>query len=65
MPMRKLALALGLTAAVGLTGCWEDANVTVHEPGQYKGQKDPLLSQQASARGEALKKRFQLVQADR
>jgi hypothetical protein len=59
-----LAVAL-VIAAAGLSGCYEDADVTVHEPGMYKGSTDPLLSQQASARDEALNKRFQLVQTDR
>lgn len=59
-----LAVAL-FVAAAGLSGCYEDADVTVHEPGKYKGAKDPLLSQQASARDEALNKRFQHVQMDR
>ena len=59
-----LSVAL-VVAAAGLGGCYEDASVTVHEPGKYKGDKDPLLSQQASARDEALKKRFQIVQTDR
>ncbi len=58
------AVAL-FVAAAGLSGCYEDASVTVHEPGKYKGAKDPLLSQQAAARDEALKKRFQIVQTDR
>ncbi len=59
-----LAVALFVSAA-GLSGCYEDTDVTVHEPGKYKGDQDPLLSQQASARDEALKKRFQIVQTDR
>ncbi|MDH3316851.1 MAG: hypothetical protein OER43_13940 [Gammaproteobacteria bacterium] len=58
------AVAL-FVAVAGLSGCYEDASVTVHEPGKYKGTKDPLLSQQVAARDEALKKRFQIVQTDR
>jgi len=58
-------LGLGLLCAAGLAGCWEDADVTVHEPGEYKGSEDPLLNQQASSRAESLEKRFQLVQTDR
>ena len=65
MPIKKLALALGVAATLGLTGCWESSDVTVHEAGKYMGAKDPLLSQQASSRAEALNKRFQIVQADR
>lgn len=65
MHMSKLTLALGLAATLGLTGCWESSDVTLHEAGEYKGTQDPLLNQQASSRTESLKKRFQLVQADR
>ena len=65
MAKRTITMALGLTAALALAGCWESTDVTVHEPGKYKGAKDPLLSQQASSRTESLRQRFQLVQADR
>jgi outer membrane protein assembly factor BamE (lipoprotein component of BamABCDE complex) len=59
-----LAIAV-VVAAAGLSGCWESSDVTIYEQGVYKGKKDPLLQQQASAREEALKKRFELVQVDR
>ena len=61
----KRAVAIGLMAALGLAGCWESSDITVHEAGKYKGGKDPLLNQQASSRAESLQKRFQLVQSDR
>jgi hypothetical protein len=51
--------------ATGLAGCWDSTEVTVHNPGEYKGEQDPLLAQSASSRAETLTKRFQLVQADR
>ena len=57
--------AMVVIGAVGLTSCYETADVTVHEPGQYKGVGDPLLQQQASAREEALRKRFEVGQLDR
>ena len=57
--------AVAVFVAVGVAGCYESTNVTLSQPGQYKGQKDPLLAQQTSSRSEALKKRFQLVQLDR
>ncbi|NIR31991.1 MAG: hypothetical protein GWN84_22335 [Gammaproteobacteria bacterium] len=56
------ALAAVLLA---LGGCYETNEVTVHQPGEYKGKSDPLLEQQASAREESLQKRFELVQTDR
>ena len=69
MRKSRLTLALGvvvtLVMTMGLSGCWESSDVTVHEAGKYKGAKDPLLSQQVSSRTESLQKRFQLVQADR
>ncbi len=61
----KRILALGAIVSLGLSGCWVSGDVTVHEAGKYKGARDPLLNQQASARTESLQKRFQLVQADR
>lgn len=65
MNTKGILAAAVLVATAGLSGCWEDSDVTVHEAGKYKGMKDPLLNQQASARNEALKKRFELVQVDR
>ena len=64
--MRTKALIPVLAALVlGLSGCYESTQVTVHKPGDYKGAKDPLLSQQGSTRADALRKRFELVQLDR
>ena len=51
--------------ASGLAGCWDSTEVVVHNPGEYKGEPDPLLAQSASARSDTLSKRFQSVQADR
>jgi len=65
MAKRTVTTALALLVVLTLSGCWESADVTVNEPGKYKGAKDPLLSQQVSSRTEALHQRFQLVQADR
>ena len=38
----KLALLLTLLGT-GPSACYELPNVTIHEPGDYKGAKDPLL----------------------
>ena len=57
--------AAAVVLAVGLAGCWDSTEVTVHNPGQYKGPEDPLLSQAPSARAGTLEERFQSVQADR
>ena len=48
---------------VGLTGCsTEPRSVTLHEPGVYKGAKDPLL---AKTQQQELIDRAKLVQTDR
>ncbi len=63
--MKSTLLIATAIAALSLTGCWESSDITLHEAGEYKGVKDPLLSQSTASRTEALKKRFQLVQMDR
>ena len=64
---RRGALTIAVLAgAVVASGCWESSDITVLEPGTFKGQKDPLLDSKSTAeRQEVLQKRFQLVQADR
>jgi hypothetical protein len=60
--IQVLAL-LGVTAF--LAGCYDSAEVTVHEPGEYKGRSDPLLQSDAESRASTLEERFKLVQTDR
>ncbi len=60
-----LMLVLVVTASLSLSGCWESADITIAKAGQYKGKKDPLLSQNTVSRAESLSKRFQLIQMDR
>lgn len=51
-------------AMLGLTACYEDTDVTLHEAGVYKGKLDEhALS--AEARADVLKQRFNQVQTDR
>lgn len=54
-------------AAAGLAGCYENpAEVTLYEPGVYKGPTDPLLGAlQSPELQQRLQERFRLVQADR
>ncbi len=48
---------------LGLLGCsYESRKETYHQPGVYKGAKDPLLAQQHR---QELIDRFKLVQTDR
>ncbi|MFT5449898.1 MAG: hypothetical protein ACI9DC_005096 [Gammaproteobacteria bacterium] len=61
----KFTLMLAIVASLGLSGCWESADVTLHEAGKYMGAKDPLLATSGASRAEGLQKRFQLVQVDR
>ena len=64
---RPLAMALALAVmSMSLTACAERANVTLHEPGVYKGDTDPLLAmQQDPEHIEALRERFARGQTDR
>ena len=58
----KYYIMLAMIALVGLVGCFpEPRSVTMHEPGVYKGAKDPVtaLNQQ-----QELIDRFKLVQTD-
>jgi hypothetical protein len=64
---RPLAMALALAILpLSLTACAERADVTLHEPGVYKGGADPLLAKQADPQHvEALQDRFAKGQSDR
>jgi hypothetical protein len=60
---RTLCLLIALIGLMGLVGCsYESRDTTMHEPGVYKGAKDPLLVQQKQ---QDLIDRFKLVQTDR
>ncbi|MTI63267.1 hypothetical protein [Methylophaga sp.] len=48
----------------GLSACYEDTDVTIHEPGVYKGKPDSHV-ESYEAREDILAKRFQQVQTDR
>ncbi len=51
-------------AVLSLSACYEDTDVTLHEPGVYKGNKDEHALT-AVERAEVLVKRFNQVQTDR
>jgi len=61
---RHISILVLLLFSLGLTAACSDEprNITVHEPGQYKGKLDPLL---ATGEHPGLKDRLMLVQADR
>jgi hypothetical protein len=66
MTIKNVTLtAAAVVLATGLAGCWDSTEVVVHNPGEYKGQPDPLLAQSASARSGTLNERFQAGQTDR
>ena len=55
-----------LATVLLLTGCYEEAQVQVHQPGQYMGPQDPLLKLAGTAeQNERLAKRLQAIQTDR
>jgi hypothetical protein len=59
-------MAGAVATLVALAGCGESVVPTVYEPGEYKGEKDPLLKKHATPeQKEALKQRFAMSQTDR
>ncbi len=55
-----------LAVSALLAGCYkESGDVTLHNPGVYKGDSDPLLKSDAKSRDATLADRFNLVQVDR
>jgi hypothetical protein len=66
MRLRNIMAIALLALVAGLAGCYESTDVTMHEPGVYKGGKDPLVALEGnSEQQQKLKDRFTLVQADR
>lgn len=65
--MRLTSTALLVVAStVLLAGCYESADVTVHEAGIYKGRNDPLIAKTATLEHQdTIAKRFNMVQTDR
>lgn len=64
----RVALKVGSLAllAVLAAGCGRATDVTVYEPGVYKGAKDPLLEMHATAEHKALlQQRLTMGQTDR
>jgi hypothetical protein len=53
-------------AVAAVSGCYESPDVTLYEPGVYKGRTDPLLAKERSPeQQQALRARFELGQTDR
>lgn len=59
-----MRLLLTVFLFLGLTACYEDTDVTLHEPGVYKGSEDEH-AMSPEERADILAKRFNQVQTDR
>ena len=62
---KRMMAATVMAVAFLVSGCWDSGDVTIHQAGEYKGVRDPLLAQDAAEREETLKQRFALIQMDR
>ena len=62
---KRMMAATVMAVALSVSGCWDSGEVTIHQAGEYKGVRDPLLAQDAAEREETLKERFALIQMDR
>lgn len=65
--LRNILMILCLLGSVvSLSACYQSTDITLHEPGKYKGPTDPLLAKVKSPelRGK-LTDRFKLSQTDR
>ncbi|MEJ2344551.1 MAG: hypothetical protein P8076_03390 [Gammaproteobacteria bacterium] len=65
----KRRVALTVLAAIttaGVAGCYQSPDVSMHEPGVYKGGRDPLQAlEKKPEQQKKLQERFNLVQVDR
>lgn len=66
MSGRAMRMAWLAATLVALAGCYDSVTPTVHEPGVYKGDRDPLLAKHATPEAkQALQERFAMSQTDR
>ncbi|MEJ2286423.1 MAG: hypothetical protein P8X85_22830 [Desulfobacterales bacterium] len=61
----KIWLMTPALAVAILWGCYESADIAFHEPGIYKGRRDPLLDQRRPEEQQQLIERFKKIQTDR
>lgn len=62
----KWLLLPTLLATVVLTACYEEPELTLYEPGVYKGRTDPLLElERTDEQQSKLRRRLELGQTDR
>lgn len=63
MKLTPWFLVLGVVMAAG---CYRSPDIHIHEPHQYEGKADPLLTlEQSASQQQTLLKRFETVQTDR
>jgi hypothetical protein len=63
---RTFAVAAITIAAIVMTGCYEEPDLQLHEPGKYRGATDPLLKVAGTPeQDKRLASRFLAVQTDR
>jgi hypothetical protein len=63
---RSITSALLIGSVVVLTACYQSVDITLHQPGKFKGPTDPLLAKLRSQElPQALNERFKLSQTDR
>ena len=60
----NMKYCLLIITLLGLTACYEDTDVTLHQPGVYKGKVD-THTQTKEERQAILQKRLSQVQTDR
>lgn len=66
MQLKTSLLLMTAVWIAGLSACYESPDITFYEPGEYKGDTDPLLQVQRSAeQQQRLRERFNLGQTDR
>ena len=61
----KPRIIIPVLAVAVLWGCYESADITFHEPGIYKGRRDPLLDHRQPGGQQQLIERFKKIQTDR
>ncbi|MDT8408477.1 MAG: hypothetical protein RQ741_02640 [Wenzhouxiangellaceae bacterium] len=55
----SMTFACVAALCLGLGGCYESTDVTLYEPGEYKGKSDPLLTKLKSSELQtSLERRF-------
>lgn len=66
MLAKSIGISVICASMLLLAGCYRNVNITLHEPGKYKGPQDPLLAKLKTPDWQGkLQQRFKLSQTDR